>query len=89
MQLPLAAQQPVAQLTASQTQAPATQCFPLAHALPAPHPQLPFPLQTSAVTASQAVQAPPIFPQRAAVVAMMQVLPEQQPAQFPALHPVH
>jgi hypothetical protein len=84
--IPLGPQQPLGHDTASQTQAPLTQCLPLAQAAPAPHWQVPAAEQALAVTASQATQLPPADP-HAAGDGVVQVPPAQQPSgQVRALH---
>jgi hypothetical protein len=73
-----AAQQPLGQEKASQTQVPLTQRWPLAQAAPAPHAQVPEVVQPSAAALSQEVQAAPPAPQRASE-RETQVAPSQQP----------
>jgi len=84
--IPLSAQHPLGHDTASQTQAPLTQCLPLAQAAPVPHWQVPAAEQALAVTASQGTQLPPAKP-HAAGDGVVQVPPAQQPVgQVCALH---
>ena len=84
---PVASQQPVGQLVASQTQAPPEQRWPTAHAGPVPQAHAPLVQRSDFV--SQAAHASPAEPQLVVVwlPLAMQVLPEQQPlGQEVALH---
>jgi hypothetical protein len=83
----LPAQQPPTQLDASQTQAPATQCCPLAHAAWVPQRHAP-PVQLSESAESHGVHAPPLEPQFV-VEGVSHVLPLQQPEVHVCAHPSH
>jgi hypothetical protein len=62
-QCPVASQQPLVHEVASQTQLPATQRWPLAHAACVPHWQLPPTQESASVVLQLPVQAPPAGPQ--------------------------
>jgi hypothetical protein len=82
-------QQPLGHDVPSQTQAPATQRWPVPHIGPPPHEQLPPLVQRSALLASQPTQVVAPMPQ---VVSegWLQVAPEQHPlGQLVALQPLH
>jgi hypothetical protein len=82
-------QQPVLQLVESHTHEPDTQCWPAAHTAPLPHLQAP-PAQVSARTGSHALHWAPAVPHCAAVVAVTQLEPLQQPlGQLAAVQPAH
>ena len=89
LQVPLAAQHPLAHEVGSQTQLPATQCSPLAHAEPVPHLQLPAE-QPSAAIGLHAKHAAPLVPHAAALGGAVHVEPEQHPvAQLVAVQLEH
>lgn len=73
-----AAQQPFGHDKESQTQAPETQRWPLAHAAPAPHAQVPAVVQLSAVPVLHKEHAAPFAPQRKSD-RDVHVIPSQQP----------
>jgi hypothetical protein len=81
-------QQPVGQELPSHTQAPATQCWPLAQRAPLPQAQAP-PRHESATTGSQAKQTEPDEP-HALADGVTQAEPLQQPlGHTPGLQPLH
>jgi hypothetical protein len=84
-----ALQQPFGQLAALHTHVPATHAWPTAHALPAPHRQLPF-VQPSEVAGLHAMHTAPAVPHCESEGGVTQAPFEQQPAaQLAAVQPLH
>ena len=83
------AQHPLGQEVASQTQAPPTQCCPVAHGeLEEPQAQPPCASHLSATMALQATQVPPAGPHSESVGGEKQVLPAQHPPSQVEVHPL-
>ena len=81
-------QQPFGQDTASQMQAPLTQCRLALQAVPEPQEHTPLVEQLSARIESHMTHADPKTPQ-AILECPLQVGPEQQPAAHVIAHPLH
>ena len=82
-------QQPFGQPTASQTQLPEEQCWPVEQGEPEPHWQVPLAEQVSARVGLQFTQTVPPVPHVPGDF-VLQVVPEQQPLpQLLALQPLH